>query len=267
MIRKCVMSLVAVAILPLGTPLFAQAAAGAGTKVLVPADRPGAAAEIVRQGGSLIARRGAYDVYVVGSARLNALSSLEGVEARPDFDRIMLHRGAIDTTKTAPAAPAAMNSLASGPRLMLVQFAAPPVDGDLEMLAGSGARVVQYIPENAYLIWGGDEAGAALRNRMGAGGALQFLGEYYPYYALSPRLDAATQQDSLAMITVQFFNYGPGALADAERLAAAAAKVIDPPREALDGRYLNARLAVSGADIPAITKLPGVVWVEPYVPP
>ncbi len=238
-------------------------AAEAGTKVLVPADGP-AALEAARQGWTCIARRGAYDVYLVPPARLNAFSSIEGVQARPDFDQILLHRGPIDTKS---AAPAAASPPSAGGRLMLVQFSAPPTDADLELLAGQGARVVQYIPENAYLVWGDDAAGVALRNAAGTGGAVQFLGDYHPHYALSPRLDAASRDDAPVAVTVQFFNYGPGALADAERLAAAAAELISPPREALGGRYLNVRLAVPGAQLPEIAGLPGVVWVAPYVAP
>ena len=152
--------------------------------MLVPADGP-AALEAARQGWTCIARRGAYDVYLVPPARLNAFSSIEGVQARPDFDQILLHRGPIDTKS---AAPAAASPPSAGGRLMLVQFSAPPTDADLELLAGQGARVVQYIPENAYLVWG-DTRRCRAAERGGPEARSSSFGEL-PSPSLSPRLDA-----------------------------------------------------------------------------
>ena len=238
----------------------AHAAAPDSVKVLIANDRPGAASGAERAGGRLVARRGYYDVYELPGP---LLPSLPGAQARPDFDRIMLHRGAIDTrvSVSAPAHP-------EGPRgLMLIQFTAPPVDADLDLLDGAGAEIVHYIPENAYLVWADGISAGGLRNAMGGGGAIQYVGGYLPSYAVSPRLDGALASQTAVNVNVQIFNYGPGAMASAEAIAAGAAAVIRTPGEALGGRYINLTVAVAGEAIAGIAAIPGVVWIEPYVEP
>jgi len=161
----------------------------------------------------------------------------------------------------------AMKSAGKGKRLMLVQFAAPPVDGDLSLVTGAGASLVQYIPENAYIIWGDDATQSALKSVKEKNTIIQFLDDYHPLYALSPRLDSSLGDSSSVDVTVQFYNYGEEARAAAEQLAKSASRVIEPPCEAVYGRYINVRIAMPGNTLSQIASLPGVVTVEPYVEP
>jgi len=151
--------------------------------------------------------------------------------------------------------------------LKLVQFAAPPVDANLGLLTEAGARIVQYIPENAYLIWAGPDEWKNLRKAAVQYPIIQFLGDYYPAYSVSPRLDASLENSQPVEVAIQFYNYGPDAMAAAETLAAASLRIITPPREALNGLYINLRLSVPGTSLAEIAGRPGVVWINPYSPP
>ena len=235
--------------------LILSVSAEAGVKVLVPAGSPDVP-------GTLVARRGSYDVYELPGKDAAAVRGIDGFRARPDFDTICLNREKIDTSAPVPA-PARLAGNGSGEGLMLVQFSAPPVDADLEVLTAAGAEIVQYVPQNAYILWIPEGKGKAVAAASGAP-AVQYFGEYHPYYALSPRLDGA---DGETAVTVQFYNYGKRALAAARGVAAGSSRVLMPPTEAVGGRYLNVRVRISAAAAAAIASVPGVVTVEPYVEP
>ncbi len=217
--------------------------------------------------------------YLFGASRLGSilflitaiiLISVPAVQGSTDFDLIMLHRQTIDTRAGVPVPPelAGQTRLAQpGDGLKLVQFAAPPVDADLDLLTGAGARIVQYVPENAYLIWAGPEEWRNLRKLRIQSPIIQFLGDYYPAYSVSPRLDISLENSQPVDVAIQFYNYGPQAMAAAKTLAAASLRIITPPREALNGLYINLRLSVPGTSLTEIAGLPGVVWINHYTPP
>jgi len=236
-------------------------------KIIVPSQYQINSGTVKAAQGKLVAQRGSYEVLSIPKDSVQGLSAMEGIEVRPDFDQIKLNREVIETGAGIPVVPQAMRAAGQGKRLMLVQFSAPPVDGDLDIVTGAGARIVHYVPENAYIIWGDDSALSALQSVKTKNEIVQFLDDYHPYYALSPRLDNRLQQASPVEVTVQFYNYGAEANVVAKLLAASAAKVIAAPYEALNGRYINVRIAVPGNTLSQIAALPGVVTVEPYVAP
>jgi hypothetical protein len=236
-------------------------------KILVPPRYQLDSADIKAAHGKLIAQRNSYQVLAVPKSSLPGFTATPEIEARPDFDQIMLNRKVIETRVGTPVVPQAMKAVGRGKRLMLIQFAAPPVDEDLALVTGAGVRLVHYVPENAYIIWGDDAALSALKSVKEKNEIVQFLDEYHPHYSLSPRLDNSLEQISPVEITVQIYNYGAEACAAAEQLTRQAARVITTPYEALNGRYINVRVAVPGNTLAQIARLPGVVTVEPYVAP
>nr|HPJ71890.1 hypothetical protein [bacterium] len=114
--------------------LILSVSAEAGVKVLVPAGSPDVP-------GTLVARRGSYDVYELPGKDAAAVRGIDGFRARPDFDTICLNREKFDTSAPVPA-PARLAGNGSGEGLMLVQFSAPPVAADLEVLTAAGAEIV-----------------------------------------------------------------------------------------------------------------------------
>src|SRR5262249_47503213 len=148
-------------------------------------------------------------------------------------------------------------SLARGERhLKLVQFNAPPIDSELADLAATGARIVQYVPENAYLVWSAtDTVTQALQRLSSKSAPLQYYGEYDPAYALAPSLDQYLPTSEEVEVTVQVFNHSAAVSADVAQLKALATTVVTDASETMGGRYLNLRLVVRGADLVALAQV------------
>ncbi len=235
-------------------------------RVLVPA---GARADITRldgAGAKLLARRGSYLVYEAPASLQSTLENSAGAVVREDFNFIELRRQKIDTRKPDLALPERLTASAGvKSRLMLVQFAAPPVDEDLALLKSAGASIVHYIPQNAYLIWVDEASSPGIASALLSEPCTAFVGDYHPWFALSPALDDASGKEDSVRVTVQVFNYGGDAARAADQLAADAQSVIIPPREVLGGRYINVSIEVSGSLLESVAAVPGVVWIEPYL--
>ena len=79
---------------------------------------------------------------------------------------IQLNAGAIDTGRAAKKSPArAVAANFAGNQLQLVQFDGPIQPEWVAQLKSDGFQVVDYIPENAYLVYGGTAATKSLRAR------------------------------------------------------------------------------------------------------
>lgn len=236
------------------------------TKVVVRSGTSAALDELLARGARKLADRGGYMVLEANPSDLPAAT--DEVAARPDFDSIKLRRRTLRTQEARSAATRVLPKPRAGRRLKLVQLTAPPVDSDLDVLNAAGARVVQYIPENAYLVWTKDAAsGRALAARTAGSTLVQYLEDYDPEYALSPALDARVGRSETVDVTVQLFNEGQQSEDDIEMVTKLAAGIIEAPRPAVRDRYVNLRAAIAGDDLAAIAALPTVVNVEPYKVP
>jgi hypothetical protein len=169
---------------------------------------------------------GSFRMVVIDEKALGGRDSLAslGAAVRDDQNLIALNGYVLDTTNpsaTYRQLPADLrqidmaDSLARGaaPRggLYLVQFAGPIQDGWLDALKATGAEIVSYMPNNAYVVRA--QFGAALslpffKNNSFA----QFLGDYEPAYRLSPALQAIRKEpaETLVDITAQVID-GPDA--------------------------------------------------------
>lgn len=252
-------------LLTLASP--ALAAADLSTKVVV--ERTDAATrDLVAARGVLVAERGEYSVFALDPALAAEAARNGGVTVRADFDSIFLRRKHLDTRDAAVRSSRALAAATSARRLKLVQFSAPPTDSDLLRLAESGARIVQYIPQNAFLVWTGSDSNArSLRRMIGSASAPQFYGDFEPDDALAPALDGALSSQKAVAVTVQLFNHGAAAWGDLSRVKALADGVLAEAVEVLGGTYLNIRLAVRGDRLRALTQIDAVVNVEPFVEP
>ena len=229
----------------------------------------GARADITRldgAGAKLLARRDSYLVYEAPAILKSALESSTSAVVRDDFNFIELRRLKIDTRKPDFALPERLTASSEAKsRLMLVQFVAPPVDEDLALLKSVGASIVHYIPQNAYLIWVDEASSPGLASALLSEPYTAFVGEYHPWFALSPALDEACGKEDPVRVTVQVFNYGEDAVQAADQIAADAQSVIVPPREVLSGRYINVSIEIAGSLLESLAAVPGVVWIEPYL--
>ena len=155
----------------------------------------------------------------LGSLAL-AGASIFGVAHAAEIDQILLDTKTLDTT-TAEAQALRGPVSESGKRLRLVQFNGPVLASEHAALKGTGAMIVDYIPQNAYLVYGD---AAALTNVRALAGAkiLQWEGDYAPalkinrtawelgekgakpdYYTVQLVLDPEVNDETLSLIVAR----------------------------------------------------------------
>src|SRR3982750_2215347 len=187
------------------TPL-AYRSPGARHKLVIPnADRE---LQQALQDARVIAkarRFNAYSVVEVSSETLDRLApqALERAQLRDDLNLVMLKRGQIDTTGQEPIVADDLRQAAGAAHaLRLVQLFGPPTPEALAAVRATGVRVVGYVPNNAYLVWGS----AAQINRLGAlrhsGDVVQWDGPYHPAYKIDPHIKLDSIAQSGMTITV-----------------------------------------------------------------
>ncbi len=132
-------------------------------------------------------------------------------------DQILLNSQTLDTTSAAAQALRAPVS-EDGKRLRLVQFGGPVLANDHAALKGTGALIVDYIPDNAYLVYG-DAAALAKVRALASSNVLQWEGDYAPslrinrsalelgekgvspdYYTVQLVLDPESNAETLSMV-------------------------------------------------------------------
>jgi hypothetical protein len=149
-------------------------------------------ARLLATGQALSVKR--YEAYTLIEATDAALAtldsrSLERAIVRDDLNLIMLKRGQIDTTGPGPQVSpdlAMPDSLSSA--LHLVQLSGPPTPDAIRALKASGARLVSYIPNNAYLVWASPGELSRIRDLESQDGPVQWDGPFHPAYKLDPRI-------------------------------------------------------------------------------
>ncbi|HEY9230770.1 MAG TPA: S8 family serine peptidase, partial [Blastocatellia bacterium] len=206
-----------------------------------------------------------YSVVEVSSETLDQLTpqALERAQLRDDLNLVLLKRGQIDTTGQEPAVEDDLRQTAGASHaLRLVQLFGPPTPAALAAVQATGVRVVGYVPNNAYLVWGS----TAQINRLSAlrqrGDVVQWDGPYHPAYKIDPHI----KLDSIAQtgMTVTVLDT-PAAEATVARLKAAARAVLMPEYKT-EGK-LHLKLLTESLNVKAWAQLPDVIGIEPWAAP
>jgi len=201
------------------------------------------------QGTRVVADYGVYRLIEADDAALATLTTQEGVEQRDDYDQILLNVGPVNTRVEARAL---LSETASGPRLHLVQFVGPVKREWHAALEASGVRIVSYIPNNAYLVYGEAKAVNALGGRQ----AVRWTGSYLAEHKLQPSL-ATAQTDTF---TLQLFEDATanGKTLDLIRAKAKAEPLVQP---ALG--YVNVIARLDRSALASLAEQPDVVSIAP----
>ena len=117
--------------------------------LLVP-DTPEGTAALARTDARTVARYESFSLVEAAGEDVRRLRSA-GADRRDDMRTVATAAGAIDPTVDR-ASLAAKGAPDREHTLALVQFTGPPKDAWLERLRATGARLVGYQPENAYLV-------------------------------------------------------------------------------------------------------------------
>ncbi|MFN0088414.1 MAG: hypothetical protein ACKVX9_23690, partial [Blastocatellia bacterium] len=152
------------------------------------------AKDLVAKGGRLLADYGTYQLIEASSSTASSLAAGAQAELRDDNNLILLNSGAFDTSTLA--ARAARSGRANrvkagnpeGKGMWLVQFVGPVKPEWHAELEATGVRVVNYIPNNAYLVYGDSASVNKLASWAVVADHVQWQGEYLPQHKMSPEL-------------------------------------------------------------------------------
>ncbi|MCS6843471.1 MAG: S8 family serine peptidase, partial [Caldilineales bacterium] len=213
---------------------------------------------------------GAFALYRITDEALASLPPAvrRQVVTDPEMDRILFDRHPLDTRSGRFDLPAVLTvKEVAGPSLHLVQFVGPIKQAWLDAVAATGATPVQYIANNAYLVW----ADGAARQRLDAlarrGDFLQYSNPHQPGFKLGPsverRIVEQSDPEELVPVEVQIYNH-PGKAATQETIRRLAVSVQADWWPIL--AFENAEVTVRARDLLTIARLPDVVWLAERFP-
>ena len=243
-------------------------AAAAPQKVRV--DDPALAKTLLARGGKTIADYGGFQLLEMDSPQLTAKEAAHAqVDADADF--IELHASRLDTRTAAVKAKRVARGLFVGKQLHLVQFAGPVKPEWRDALENAGARIVDYIPNNAYLIYGDTAALANVQAWCAANAVVQWEGGYADSYKVHPfaRTTFVTKTGRHAPTptgyTIQLVN-DPAANA-ATRAVIDAMKLGPVIRESAVLDYVNISVPLSADRLDELAARPDIISILPYYAP
>jgi len=236
---------------------------GTSHKLVVPSEERALERELISSGRARKVRDyGSYSLLEVSTQSLSGLraNALTRAQLRDDFNLIKLRRGQIDTTGPSPAIRDDLRqSGAPGRSLHLVQLSGPPVPETVRALKATGAKIVSYIPNNSYLIWGSASQIAAARALRAGAGAVQWDGPYHPAYKLDPsfKLDSVEQ----VPVSIKLVD-GQESSGSIQAIRAISREVLTEPYKASGS--IHAVALVESFRLADIARLPDVVGIERY---
>jgi subtilase family protein/Big-like domain-containing protein len=235
-------------------------------KIVVQANEPELRDSILSQGGSIIEDYGAFTLMNAPRAAADGvgIQSVSGSSVRDDMNVLLLRAGAFDTTAgEAVSASAFGESDFAEEQLYLVQFVGPIKKQWLKELK-SAAEIVSYIPNNAYLIRATADGFSRVKNLQSDGREpVQWTGAYKPSYKIAPEISLDSDEEINS--TVQLVSSSTTAQQIQDLIGRSSASVIDEPITVLN--YTNIRIKVRPSQLPAIARMSGTVWIEPWSEP
>lgn len=168
---------------------------------------------------------GSFRMLVVDQEALGGRAAMQSlpVAARDEQNLIVLNGYVLDTTNAEPLskeppadlrqtqmAMARKNFLRPGGGMYVVQFIGPIQDEWLRSLDQTGADVISYVPNNAYVVRADSDAAMRLIQLKDEQSFVQWVGDYEPAFRIRQSLVAAREldPDQFVNVTVQFIETG-----------------------------------------------------------
>ncbi|HMY76751.1 MAG TPA: S8 family serine peptidase, partial [Blastocatellia bacterium] len=189
---------------------------------------------------------GSFRLVVVDEQALGGRDAVRAlpVTARDEQNLIVLNGYVIDTSNAEPLskqpavdlrqtrmAEAQKNFSRPGDGLYIVQFIGPIQDAWLKELDQTGAEVISYVPNNAYIVRASQNAAMGLIAMKDQQSFVQWIGDYEPAFRIAPRLNSFRETDNSqsANVTVQILD-GADARQTIANLKASANRVLGEER-------------------------------------
>jgi hypothetical protein len=197
------------------------------------------------------------------------------VDVRDDQNMIALNGYLLDTSNPEPLsrqlpaglklsrmATARKQGQAPEGGLFIVQFVGPVKDAWLEELKGTGADVISYASNNAYIVRAGRRAAAQISQLKDQYSFVQWVGDYEPAFKMAPELrgmiDRADSEYVKVIVQVVEGSEGDRALDTLQRTSrvpAAMSRVM---------RYRNVTVTIPVSQLASLAAEDGVFSIEPW---
>jgi serine protease AprX len=207
---------------------------------------------VLRKRGEMSGRiRSVIGIVVLFSLALSSLGpavAQEGKEAKSQPVLLKLKYATFDPLAGEPAMPASLRLAAypaDGPGAYIVQFAGPIQEAWKDQVRSLGGRVMDYIPDYAFLVW----MDGATRAKVEASAHVRWVGLYQPAYKFSPDLNPEKP-----LFRVILF---PGS--DLKAIEARL-KSLNTPTTQVPGERFT--LFLPDRNVAAVAAWPEVLWIE-----
>ena len=148
------------------------------------------------QGARVIADYGSFVLLEVNDAVASSLTSNRNAQIVDENNLILLNAGTIDTRTPEAQAMRSASSAKSGKQMRLIQFAGPIRAEWYQALVATGARIVTYIPNNAYLVYGNSGTLQAVQTLASNESIAQWDGDYTAAYRLDPAVTSTDKKQT-----------------------------------------------------------------------
>ncbi len=230
------------------------------------------------QGARVIADYGGYVLFEVKGAALGALKDSRAFQVVDENNLVLLNAGSIDTRMEKPARGATVAK--GGKQMRLIHFAGPIRPEWYKALVDTGVRVVTYIPNNAYLVYGSADALKAVQTLAANNAITQWDGDYTAAFRLDSRIAATNATRSKGAIAGQLNVSAQGneqftiqMVEDADENKLTLALIdqlkLEPiiKQDSMLG-YVNVRVTLpKDAVVRQIAERPDVVSIQPWITP
>lgn len=150
----------------------------------------------------------------------------------------------------------------TGGSLQIVQFVGPIKDEWLDAVAATGATPIQYISNNAYLLWADDASRSQLSGLANEKAFVQFTAVYQPYFKLgnsfSPDQLLNADSNRLVKVVVQMVQHSNQYAT--EKFVLDTAVSVETAWEPILN-FQNATITINSNDIPKLAAQPDVYWI------
>jgi hypothetical protein len=222
--------------------------------------------QLQQSGFTRVRNYGSYWVVEATDAQVDELTKMYGARAVKDsrLNRIELGAVSFDTTVSQPTVPAGFQQVdGPGKRLRLVQFRGPVTPEWMQRLRSSGAQVVSYVPNNAYLVQLDKAGEGKLRAMQGPDDPIQWIGPYHPYYKIQKGLWTEGDQKNDSLVNVRVMVVPHSENSDTMKAIEKIGFVENSYNRANQTALF---LTVPVSTIAQVARLPDVIWIEKEYP-
>ena len=205
-----------------------------------------------------------------GATTPNTQPSFVKADGSPLPNVIYLNAGPIDTD--LPGTKARRQPLAyfSGKQLQLIQWNGPVQAGWMEELKRLGVEIVDYIPENAYLVYGDWKVLSAMQKKMADMNYVRWEGSYRATDKIQPNAVSEDGKTAASRPEPELFSIQMvlNPKANAETLKKIEQmQLASPLKQGASGNYYNIVAKLPPAQIASLADQPDIISIGPYQTP